>query len=850
MEDVLGKEEVSLNNNDILYYLKKVRSLFSYVVDSPEKLLGDLSPIVPSKHMIFPCDIIDLRNFLIKDAIASSNPILLFSNQFAEKYLRDHSLFLVLDADKIKADKYKYGGLQINFCEELDITKLIVRIIVNEPAASGSFNYVRDIVKEFSLGVECLVSNSVPGISFPNKRLSRTITPKTAQRIIGKKSDLPLSPKEKNIFEFLRRVKKDNGLNIQMRVAGGWVRDKLLGQESDDIDIAVDMPGYDFAKLVASEAVKNNITEDPKAYRVSLEKSSDPKEIEPSDDLMVGAVNIFGQKIEFVPMRTEHYPDPNSRQPKITTTNDPMEDVKRRDLTINAIYYNIETGQINDYVGGVRDLGLEGDGKMILRTPDDTKKTYEEDPLRLLRALRFHSRYPNSQLDPEIVKAMSDPDIQKSYARKVSPLRASPEIMKMLIGDDPTEALRLLFESGLYKEVFNVPEMRDINPDGMAMDQKSPYHKYSLLDHTLEVISNLNRLMKENGEEDEMRGLMNLAAVFHDFGKMDNKIARPHKNPRFEGHTTYVGHEKSSDKMAEAILKSIGVPKDKRNLVTTVIKTHMYPHDASDWSDKSKSPGQFIEKLKIKGKGGVDDLWKYVFMHAQADAMSSNPDKYDEEEFNKGQDWFEGYYKDPSTEYTRTQGTLIDGNVVENLIQQIEQEKQVSIKRNIIRDVLFFIQQQQYTGKIDMSFTSVPEGPEKEMAFQRAVDAATNKAKSWVLSVYNRYSEPPKGGQVMGSNWFKKRKVSQVAPLLGDESDDDPEVKKGPKEAIPKYERGMKLRDRRRSVSQPQAFGRVEYVKDNKVKIIWNPDSKENRKEEIIDMVQDTALLSMIVAEV
>ena len=173
------EEEDNVNENKILFYLKKIRSLFSYVVDRPEKVLEDLSSIVPSRHMIFPCDIIDLRNFLIRDKISSSSPILLFSNQFAEKYLRDYSLFLVLDASKINAEKQEYGGLQINFCEELDITQLIVRIVVNEPAASGSFDQVKSIVEDFGLGIECLISNSVPGISFPNKRLSITIEPKT-----------------------------------------------------------------------------------------------------------------------------------------------------------------------------------------------------------------------------------------------------------------------------------------------------------------------------------------------------------------------------------------------------------------------------------------------------------------------------------------------------------------------------------------------------------------------------------------------------------------------------------------------------------------------------------------------
>lgn len=837
-----------MNKDFILSVLKKVRFLFPFVVDSPHEVLGELAQIIPSRYMIFPCDIIDLRQFIREDKISSSNPILFFSQKFADKYLKEYSVFLVLDSH-VDVVNDLYGGVQVNYCDELPLSHLLVRILINEPSANNSFDVVKNLMEEFNLGVECLVSNSVPGISGPSKKLSYIIEPKKAQRTIGVPSDLPLTPKENDIFEFLRQVKKDYNLDIQMRVAGGWVRDKILGKESDDIDIAVDMPGYDFAKLVAQAAFKSNISHDPKAYNVSLDKDADPATRVDDDNLMVGAVDLFGQKIEFVPMRTEHYPDPQSRKPKITTTNDPREDVKRRDLTINSIYYNIDTGQVDDFVGGVEDLGLES-GKMILRTPDDAKKTYEEDPLRLLRALRFHSRYPNSELDPDIIKSMSDPDIQESYVKKVAASRAGPEIMKMLVGDNPTASLKLLFESGLYRKVFDVPAMGNINPDGIEMDQKSPYHKYSLLDHTIEVVSNLNSIMKENEEPDDMRGLMNLAAVFHDFGKMDNKVARPHKRPRVPGHTTYVGHERSSEDMAEAILKSINVPKEKRNLVNTVIKTHMYPHDASDWSSKNKGPGNFIEKLKIKGKGGVDDLWKYVFYHGQADAMSSNPETYDEQKYNQGKEWFEQYRSEPSTEFTRFQGTLIDGNVVDNLRQQIEQQRQVRIRKNIISDALHFILQQQYTGNIDMSFASLPEGADREKAMNKSINDATNKVKGWMLNVHNKYLEPPKGGQVMGSNWFKKVKTAQVAALSGDVQTQDPEIKKGPKEALPKYQVGMKVRDRRNSVSQQQTYGVVEAIKGNKMKIVWNPDSKEKRQEEVVDMVENTEILSLIVAEV
>ena len=104
-----------MDKNLILSSLKKIRSLFSYVVDCPDKLLKDLASIIPSKYMIFPCDIIDLRNFLIKDRIVSSSPILFFSEKFAEKYLKDYSLFLILDSDKTGIENYRYGGLQLNF---------------------------------------------------------------------------------------------------------------------------------------------------------------------------------------------------------------------------------------------------------------------------------------------------------------------------------------------------------------------------------------------------------------------------------------------------------------------------------------------------------------------------------------------------------------------------------------------------------------------------------------------------------------------------------------------------------------------------------------------------------------
>jgi hypothetical protein len=649
-----------MNKNNIIKLLSKIRPLFNYMVDDSATVIKDLMDIDISRHVVFPCDIIDLRSIFITNKICFSNPIVLFSYLFAEKYLKDYSIFIILDSGKIKDNNYCQGGMQLVFSEELDISELIIRIVVNEPAGHDSFKKVQELLKEFDMGVECFLSNSIPGLNFQEKL----------------------------------------------------------------------------------------------SFNNSKKKSS--------------------------------------------------------------------------------------------------QKIFEEDPLRLLRALRFHSKYPNSTLDPSIIKSMFDPKIQESYAKKVSPSRAGSEIMKMLIGDDPVPALKILFESGLYKQVFKVPTMENINSDGIMMDQKTPYHKYSLLDHTLKVVSNLNKTMKDSGENDEIRGLLNLAAIFHDFGKMDKDVAKEHPNPRIPGHTRYVGHEIKSEEMAEEILKSINVPKDKRALVNTIIKTHMFPHEASKWEKGSKkkiwkNPGKFIEKMKIKGKGGIDDLWKYVFYHAQADAMSSNPESFSEKEYNRGKEWFEQYYKEPFVTYTREQGTLIDGNVIENLRQQIEQEKQVKIRKNIIKDTLDFIKGQQYTKNIDMSFINLPEGQEKEILSQQSILNATNKAKSWMLNMYNRYLEPSKGEQKMGNNWFKKNKISQIVNMPNIE---DPEIKKGPKNMASKFKVGMMVRDRRNSLSQNQDYGKVDYINGNKMIITWNFNDKDKKRKETFDVVEDTEILSLIVSEI
>ena len=533
---------------------------------------------------------------------------------------------------------------------------------------------------------------------------------------IAQHGQLSLNSLEDKIFSFLRQANSDLGLNCQMLVAGGWVRDKLLNVESDDIDIAIDMLGYDFAQKINEYAKSKGIEGVGSPHRLSLEKSADPSET-PKDDLSVGGIDVFGLTIELVPMRKESYNE-ESRTPSIELTNDPKEDVLRRDLTINAMYYNIATGQVDDYVGGMDDLGINGSGVINLKTPDDAKKTFMEDPLRMLRALRFFSRYPNSQLDPSIIGSMQDPEIHEAWRSKVSPSRCGKEMTKMMEGEKPADALEHLLDSGLYNLVFTGDLMGDVHQDGIKMDQQTPYHKYSLMKHTIEVVRNMNDLMNQHDEPKEMRGTMNMAAVFHDFGKMFNGIQQPHfgreekEKPEKDRKPTmytdkdgverermgYFGHEEQSAEMSQEIMTNMGINPAKKKFIDKIIRMHMRPHKTeTPWTGKSM--GKFIRNTKDKGLEETnpewnDRLWKYVWYHAQADNMGSGRE-LETEKYEGGIKKFEDHIQ-----LQAEKGVTLEPLVNGTEIMQIITVQEIHPKTGYIREINEALQGLQDDGSI------------------------------------------------------------------------------------------------------------------------------------------------------
>lgn len=277
---------------------------------------------------------------------------------------------------------------------------------------------------------------------------------------------LPLTNDERSLFSFLRRaaaaISTSTSTSVELRVAGGWVRDKLLSRPTSDIDIAVrNISGTAFATHLQTFVQR----------RVALTPSIGPPEFIPtlsavilidrkpdiSRHLETAAVTLHGFHIDFVHLRTEHYTQPNTRVPTVVTPATPTEDAHRRDFTVNALFYNLHSARVEDFTTrGLADLCAR-----VLRTPDHPAITLAEDPLRALRALRFSAQL-DFQLTPDLKSALSDSHLHTLLAAKVSRERIGNEVDKMIAAPHALRALHDLRDAGLAQPVFG-PDLNNFS---------------------------------------------------------------------------------------------------------------------------------------------------------------------------------------------------------------------------------------------------------------------------------------------------------------------------------------------------------------------------------------------------
>lgn len=213
----------------------------------------------------------------------------------------------------------------------------------------------------------------------------------------------------------------------ELRFTGGWVRDKLLGSSSHDIDISISsMTGKDFADSM-KHAFSSTSVEWEHGPNIIGHLANIPANPDKSKHLETITTKLLGFDVDLVNLRKETYCE-DSRNPTVEHGT-PEEDAFRRDSTVNALFYNLQTDEIEDFTGrGFKDLEAR-----IIKTPLDPYQTFKDDPLRILRSIRFASRL-GFEIDSRDEQAMSDKTNQEALRLKISRERFGVEITKMLRG--------------------------------------------------------------------------------------------------------------------------------------------------------------------------------------------------------------------------------------------------------------------------------------------------------------------------------------------------------------------------------------------------------------------------------
>ncbi|HCC70063.1 MAG TPA: tRNA nucleotidyltransferase [Bacteroidales bacterium] len=375
------------------------------------------------------------------------------------------------------------------------------------------------------------------------------------------------------IFSLIADTAYESG--TEAYVIGGYVRDCLLGRDHDqkDIDIVVKGSGIDLARKVArriSPGIKVTV------YR----------------NFGTAMFRTGNHIIEFVGARKESYSS-DSRKP-IVEDGDLEDDQNRRDFTINALAISLNRnnyGELIDPFNGISDLD-----QCLIRTPLEPGRTFSDDPLRMLRAIRFASQLDFS-IQPETFES-----IRKNAGRIsiVSYERITVELNKILMSSRPSLGFRLLYDSGLLEKIM--PEFYKLK----GVDKKDNQGHKDNFDHTLQVVDNVSAM------SDSL--WLRWAALLHD-------IAKPVTKKYIEGTGwTFHGHEFIGSKMVPGIFKRLKLPMgDSMRYVKKLVALHLRPIILSQESVTDSA----LRRLLFDAGDDIDDL----MLLCEADITSKNERK-------------------------------------------------------------------------------------------------------------------------------------------------------------------------------------------------------------------------------
>jgi poly(A) polymerase len=326
----------------------------------------------------------------------------------------------------------------------------------------------------------------------------------------------------------------------ELHLVGGSVRDALLGRLGNDLDFCTDaLPEQTLALIDGwAEAI----------WTTGAEFGT------------IGAARR-GLRVEITTFRAEAY-DRVSRNPIVRYGTSLLDDLRRRDFTVNAMAVSVPGHDFTDPYGGLEDLAAG-----VIRTPGTPEESFADDPLRMLRAARFAAQLRFS-VRPEVLAAMT------AMARdldRITPERIRDEFTKLLCGADPVTGLRLLVGTGLADRFL--PELPGLR---LEIDEHAQ-HK-DVYEHTLTVVQNAVNL-----EEDGPDLILRMAALLHDIGKPATKLVGS------DGRVSFHHHEVIGARLTKQRMRELRYPKDIVSAVARLVALHLrfYGYGRGEWTDSA-----------------------------------------------------------------------------------------------------------------------------------------------------------------------------------------------------------------------------------------------------------------------